>query len=144
MHATSLKGLQRPGMTLSDVDVWWNSLDCMDFLSGCGPSPCSLSICSRSFLFLDGACSETFNFFSFFGFSAIIPYVPPEVHARLLRLQFLEDTRRTCLAHPCCYLVSILSDSSTLDSLLEARLQLLWAFLGTLAWRVLGGLWYDS
>ena len=35
------------------------------FLSGCVPYSCSLSICSRSFLFLEGACSETFNFFFF-------------------------------------------------------------------------------
>ena len=111
------------------------------FLLGCGPSPCSLSICSWYFYFYKVHVPIPL-IFTFAGFLVVVPYGPIEVQVRLLRLHFLGNPRRARLVRPWCSLVSITSDSPALDFLLEDPLGLFLAFLGMLAWHVLGNIWH--
>ena len=38
-------------LLLADMACWWRLMDCVDYLSGCGPSTCSLIICLWYFIF---------------------------------------------------------------------------------------------
>ena len=94
-------------LLLSDVDCWWCSLDCVDFLkSGCGTSHCSLSICLWYFYFKK-VHGPTPSIFDFTGFSSVVPNVTLEVQYPLLLLKFLGNISHNLLAHPWCSLASI-------------------------------------
>ena len=94
-------------LLLADVDCWWCSLDCVDFLkSGCGPSHCSLSICLWYFYFKK-VHGPTPSIFDFTGFSSVVPNVTLEVQSPLLLLNFLGNISHNLLAHPWCSLASI-------------------------------------
>ena len=139
---TSSEGLYWPGMNvfLADVACWWRSPDCVDFKSGCGLSPCSLSICLWYFYFYKQHGPKP-SIFAFTGFSFVVSNRPLEVQATLLRLHFPGDISHAHFACPWCYLDSILLSLPALGFSLKALLRLLWAFLGTLSWHVLDVLW---
>ena len=84
------------------------------------------------------------SIFTFTGFSAVVPNGLLQGQSLLLCLCFLGNTSHAHLVIPWCYLASILSDFHDLGFLLEDLLCLLWAFLGTLVWRVLAILWNNS
>ena len=83
------------------------------FLSGCGLSPWSLSICSWPF-YLYKVHGPIPSIFDFSGFSAVVTYELLEGQSPLLRLRFLWDPSHAILARPWCSLVSILLASPAL------------------------------
>ena len=73
----------------------------MDFLSGCGPSPCSW------YFYFWKVHVPTPSIFALSGFSDVVPNGILEGQARMLHLIFLRYNRHDRLVHPQCSLYSI-------------------------------------